>query len=160
MGVTDLDGKWKSQNVNTVAFSGNSGKEGIQAMNSLFNKIIIQKGRTSVIFTTPEIYEYYFDSLLNNQRFQNTVVADAGFTNLTFNNIPIVFDPRCPTGEMYYLDSRHITWVVQSGLEWVMSDEGFQRPIQQDLTSAQFLFAGQTTTNDRRRMGTLTNVTS
>lgn len=158
LSVTDLDGQWKSQNVDTVAFS--TGNAGIQAMNSLFNQILIQKGRTSIIFTTPEIYEFYFNSLLNNQRFQNTVVADAGFTNLTFNNVPIVFDSRCPEGEMYYLDSRHITWVIQSGLDFVMSEEGFQRPIQQDLTSAQFLFAGQTTTNDRRRMGTITNVTA
>lgn len=157
--VTDLDGKWLSANIDTVAFDGNGGKEGIQAMNQLFNQILVQKGKTSVIFTTPTLYEAYFDSLLNNQRFQNTVVADAGFTNLTFNNIPIVFDPRCPEGEMYFIDSRHVTWVVQAGLEWVMSEEGFQRPIQQDLTSAQFLFAGQTSTNDRRRNGFMSNVT-
>jgi len=158
LSVTDLDGRWKSQNIDAVTFSGSSGNEGVQKMNQLFNLILIEKGRTSVIFTTPSVYEFYFDSLLNNQRFQNTLVADAGFTNLTFNNIPIIFDPRCPAGEMYYLDSRHVTWVVQSGLEWVMSEEGFQRPIQQDLTSAQFLFAGQTTTNDRRRLGSLTNI--
>ena len=86
------------------------------------------------------------------------MVADAGFTSLTFKGIPMTFDAGAISGEMYFLNSENIKWEVHKEADMTMSPEGFQTPIGQDVTTAKILFQGNITVNNRRRLGVATGI--
>jgi len=155
LSVTDLDGTWKSPVTDTITFSS----AGVTKMDNMYNQLRIQGAFPSVIFTSPTVYELYNADQQGNKRYTNTMVMDAGFLNITFNEVPIIFDNRCTAGAMYFLDPRHLKWVVHSEADFTMDSAGFQTPIGQDVSMTKILFMGQTTVNNRRRLGYLTSIT-
>ena len=155
LSVTDIDATWLSPVTDTITFSS----AGVTKMDNMYNKLRIQGGFPRVIFTTPAVYELYNADQQGQKRYTNTMVMDAGFLNVTFNEVPVIFDNRCTSGAMYFLDPRHIKWVVHSEADFTMDAAGFQTPIGQDVSMTKILFMGQTTTNNRRRLGYLTSIT-
>ena len=155
LAVTDIGGTWKSPVEDTTTFSS----AGVTKMDNMYNQVRIQGGFPRVIFTTPTVYEKYNSSQSGSKRYTNTMVMDAGFLNVTFNEVPVIFDNRCTAGAMYFLDPRHLKWVVHSEADFTMDAAGFQTPIGQDVSMTKILFMGQTTVNNRRRLGYMTNIT-
>ena len=154
LAVTDIGATWKSPVEDTTTFSS----AGVTKMDNMYNQLRIQGGFPRVIFTTPTIYEKYNASQSGSKRYTNTMVMDAGFLNVTFNEVPVIFDNRCTSGAMYFLDPRHLKWVVHSEADFTMDAAGFQTPIGQDVSMTKILFMGQTTVNNRRRLGYMTNI--
>jgi hypothetical protein len=128
-------------------------------MDNMYNQLRIQGGFPRVIFTSPTVYELYNADQQGQKRYTNTMVMDAGFLNVTFNEVPLIFDNRCTAGAMYFLDPRHLKWCVHSEADFTMDSAGFQTPIGQDVSMTKILFMGQTTVNNRRRLGYLTSIT-
>jgi len=71
------------------------------------------------------------------QQFTNTMNADAGFTTITYNGVPIIWDDNVPDDTMYFLNSRYVN---------------------QDARYAQILMFGQLVIKNRKRQGVLCNV--
>ena len=116
------------------------------------------KSPVSDTITFPTVYELYNADQQGQKRYTNTLVMDAGFMNVTFNEVPIIFDNRCTSGAMYFMDPRHIRWVVHNEADFTMDAAGFQTPIGQDVSMTKILFMGNTTVNNRRRLGYLTSI--
>jgi hypothetical protein len=154
LAVTAAGGTWLSPNSDTITFSS----AGVTKMDNMYNQIRVQGGFPRVIFTTPTVYELYNSDQQGQKRYTNTLVMDAGFMNVTFNEVPIVFDNRCTSGAMYFMDPRHIRWVVHNEADFTMDAAGFQTPIGQDVSMTKILFMGNTTVNNRRRLGYLTTI--
>ena len=154
LAVTAAGGTWKSPVSDTITFSS----AGVTKMDNMYNQIRIQGGFPRVIFTTPTVYELYNADQQGQKRYTNTLVMDAGFMNVTFNEVPIIFDNRCTSGAMYFMDPRHIRWVVHNEADFTMDAAGFQTPIGQDVSMTKILFMGNTTVNNRRRLGYLTSI--
>ena len=155
LAVTDLGGTWLSPVTDTITFSS----AGVTKMDNMYNQLRIQGGFPRVIFTSPTVYELYNADQQGQKRYTNTMVMDAGFLNVTFNEVPLIFDNRCTAGAMYFLDPRHLKWCVHSEADFTMDSAGFQTPIGQDVSMTKILFMGQTTVNNRRRLGYLTSIT-
>ena len=111
-----------------------------------------------LIFTHQDVFEDYEDTQDGLKRYESKMVADAGFTSLTFKGIPMTFDAGAISGEMYFLNSENIKWEVHKEADMTMSPEGFQTPIGQDVTTAKILFQGNVTVNNRRRLGVATGI--
>ena len=154
LAVTAADDTWLSPVTNSITFSS----AGVTKMDNMYNKLRIQGGFPRVIFTTPTVYELYNADQQAQKRYTNTMVMDAGFMNVTFNEVPVIFDNRCTSGAMYFLDPRHLKWVVHSEADFTMDASGFQTPIGQDVSMTKILFMGNTTVNNRRRLGYLTSI--
>ena len=87
-------------------------------------------------------------------RYTDTVTANAGFQNLLFKQMPVVFDTKCNTGEFYMLNSKYIQLVGMSG-KW-MEQTPFMRPENMDAKYSLILSYGNLTIRNRKRHAKLT----
>jgi len=85
--------------------------------------------------------------------------ADAGIGTLLYKGTRIDWDDYCTSGELHLLNSNHIVFFVHADANFAMSEEGFQRPVNQDALLTQILFQGNLATNNRRKGGKLAGLT-
>ncbi len=82
-------------------------------------------GKTSVAFTSLGVRRSYFNLLTQQRRFNGMVDFAGGFKALPFQygskEIPIVEDPDCPTGRMYFLDESEMR--VYHSQDWHFEDK-------------------------------------
>lgn len=89
-------------------------------------------------------------------------LLQAGFTNLLFNNIPLVVDSHVAStannnGVMFFLNEDYIYFVVASRVDFYMED--FQTPVNQDAMVAKLMWAGNLIFNNCQRQGKFTALT-
>lgn len=86
----------------------------IPRMRTMYNECSKKKGKgrqtPDCILTTQEVYEAYEDEALELGQIQmasnkGTARADLGFGGLSFKGAEMYWDPNCPAGEMYFLNS-------------------------------------------------------
>jgi hypothetical protein len=150
-GLNPTTYSWWAANV-TATSSFAAG--GIDKMRTAFNNVSFGNDKPDAIFTTQTIFEYYEKALQPQERFASNTVADAGFLNLTFKGVPIMFDRDCTSGLMYMLNSKNLAFVVHKDADF--STGPFQTPENQDVSTAMILFQGNLTTNQRRKLASIT----
>jgi hypothetical protein len=147
----------------------NSEALGLTDMRAAYNSASVG-GRDvpTLIVTTQTLYEQY-EALFTNvaisgggtsfstQSEGRKQIADGGFSTLEFKGVPIVWDEQCPSGTMYFLNSKHMKLVVHKDANFKTSD--FIKPENQDARVAQILFMGNLTCNRRKSFYKLTNKT-
>lgn len=152
---------WRNQWIGGTATFASAGKS---RMTTLFNSISRNGIRPKLILTSQALFEAYELSLTDDKRFLDSRVADAGFLNLTFKGVPIVFDSDMPyedlgtdEHQMVMLCPEFLNFVIGKGKNFVVTP--FQRPDNQDAEVALiFLYANMTCSN-RGRQGRLTDIT-
>lgn len=86
----------------------------IPKMTNMFNTCSLYKGKgrrtPDIIITTQDIYEEYEDQIRNDFTFEisgNTgnKRADYGLGDLSFKGAELYWDPDCPSGSMYFINS-------------------------------------------------------
>jgi hypothetical protein len=142
----------------TETTSGSFAAQGINDMRTIFNTLSWGNDKPDIIFTTQTIFEYYEKALQPQERFIGNAAADAGFMNLTFKNVPVVFDRDCTSGVMYFLNSKYIALKVHQDADMKTSE--FVEPENQDVTTSKMIWQGNITTNNRRRLGKLKSITA
>jgi hypothetical protein len=73
------------------------------------------------VFAGAGWYEAYEASLTPQVRYTDTSKANLGFTNLMFKNIPIYWDPNCPTGTALGLNSKYVGLTLHSDRNFTQS---------------------------------------
>lgn len=155
-GINPTTYTWWKSNVTSTAGSFAAG--GLGKMRTTFNTLSMGNDKPDIIFCDQNVYEYYEAALQPIQRITNTKAADGGFENLTFKGIPIIFDRDCPSGYMYFLNSKYLNLVVHRDAD--MATTPFITTVDQDITSSKILFQGNMTTNNRRMLGVITGFTA
>jgi hypothetical protein len=141
-----------------TASAGSFAATGIDKMRTSFNDITFGNDKPDAIFTTQTVFEYYEKALQPQERFSGNAVADAGFLNITFKGIPVIFDRSCTSGYMYILNSKYLSFVVHQDADF--STGPFITPENQDVSTAMILFQGNLTTNNRRKLAVITGFTA
>ncbi len=111
-----------------------------------------------IIVTTQSLFETYEGLLTTDIDMLAPGVkkmGDAGFQTLGFKGVPLVWDEDCPSGTMYFLNTRHMSLVVHKDANFETTD--FEKPEDQDALVAQILFMGNLTCNRRKSHNKLTN---
>lgn len=147
---------WWQGNVTTSA--GSFAATGIDKMRTTFNNITFGNDKPDSIFTDQTTFEYYEKALQPQERFSGNAVADAGFMNITFKGIPVVFDRSCTAGYMYFLNSKYLSFVVHEDADF--STGPFITPENQDVSTAMILLQANLTTNNRRKLGVIQGITA
>lgn len=146
---------WKSDVTSTAgSFAGT----GVDKMRTAFNNVSFGNDKPDGIFTTQAVFEYYEKSLQPQERFASNTVADAGFLNLTFKGVPMMFDRDCTSGYMYLLNSNAMAFVTHRDADF--STGAFQTPENADVSTAMILFQGNLTVNNRRKLAVITGITA
>lgn len=124
----------------------------LSGMQTAFGNATSGARNTTIIVTDQTRYNAYWNLLQASQAFpvQPTGVeeqlAQAGFTNLLFNNVPVCVDPHVPAngvasqGHMFFINEDYMYLYVNPRADFTMKD--FREPINQDAMTSLILWAG------------------
>lgn len=139
---------------------------GLPKMRTAYNTASVGgKDTPDLIVTTQALYESYESQFtqtsisgggttFNTESAGMKRAADGGFQSLNFKGVPIVWDELCPTGTMYFLNTKHMKLTAHSDANFKTTD--FVKPENQDARTAQILFMGNLTCNRRKSFYKLT----
>lgn len=143
----------------------------LPAMQAVFGAATDGARHPTIIVTTQATYNRYQNLVQPQQRFPSEPMGTdeqlgkAGFTNLLYNNVPVVVDSHCNTARagttgdsMYFLNEDYIDFVVSPRADMKLED--FQPAINQDAAVAKILFAGDIVFKNIKRQGVLTAITA
>jgi len=152
-GGTDLF--WQS----TVTTSGAFATQGLTDMQTLYYQLSSSSTQDNPthILTTRSVFEKYEQTRLPLARLSDTGTANAGFTNLTFKGVPIIWDQYITSGTLYMMNVNYWNLVVDTATDFITTD--FTSPVNQFVKVAYIVWRGNQTTNNRRRHGKLTSIT-
>lgn len=145
----------------TVTASGSFAAQGLTDMTTSTYLVA-----SSATIDTPNIYitdktdfQRFEQTRLALERIQNTeLTANAGYRNLTFKGVPLVYGNFIISGYLYGLNTNYIDLVVDTETDMVMSP--FVMPVNQTVKVAFILWRGNLCTMNRRRNFKLTGLTA
>jgi len=151
-GIGNAQTWWRNKATAGGAFS-------IGDMTTMYNDVSDGSDFPTVLLTSDTIWEYYHNSQVGQIRYQDTRIADAGFPTLQFMNAPIMWEPQIGnTDEIYFLNFKYLKFETYDGADFVASE--VVKPDNQAARVGQYLWMGQLTCNNRRRLGTLHGITA
>lgn len=127
-------------------------------LSTQYNACSVGNNQPDFEITTSTLWEKYESLLQPQQRFMDEKTANAGFQNLMHKRAPVVWDEACPSGDWYFLNSKHIMLVAHSQ-KWFKMRK-FVEPEDKDAKYAVILSYGNLVTNNRRMLGKLANRTA
>lgn len=134
-----------------------SGTAGI--MESLMLPLLIELTRgndkPNLIVSSNDYYSFFDASQTSVKRYVDSETANAGFMNLQYHGIPVVFDgvSGMPAAHMYFLNTNYIELVVHSDANLTVMDEA--KPYNQDAVVVPVLWMGNMVTSNRALQGVL-----
>jgi hypothetical protein len=129
---------------------------GVNDMNAMYNTVHVNRSKVDIEVTTQAVFQAYEGLAVPNIRFQSLKAADLGFETVAHKTAEVVFDPDCPSGTLYMLNSERLEFVQHSDA-WLTLSE-FQRPYNQDAKVALITSMGELITDSRRSHGYLTSI--
>jgi len=122
-------------------------------MRTMFNNVSKGTEVPDVIVTSQQGFEAYEDEVLEYKQIVNKDTGDASFETIKFKGKDLVWSPSCPSDKMYFLNTDYLEWVVDSDINFEMTD---WKEAQGDLDRvAQILTMGNLVTSNRRMLGVL-----
>lgn len=139
----------------------------IAQIKTMRNTINIGAGGSpiSILVTTQTLFEkleslytptYQMNPLVQSK--ESKRIADAGFTDLEYAGIPVVFDPKCPSGHMFALNTKNSKLYVHK--DAFMDKTAQLKPIDQHVTVQHIVVRATFGTNRRKSLGKLTGKTA
>ena len=128
----------------------------LHKMKKRVNNCTFARQGPKAVFTTKTNFNLYELGLQSNVRYTNTEMADAGFQNLLFKTMPVLFDDNCPTNRMYFVDIASLWLQVLTGGN--MKTTQFQQKDDQLAETALMYLFGNLTTGSRRTNGVITAI--
>lgn len=136
----------------------------LTAMQNLFGKCKSGGRAPTIGFATQTNYNRYWALNTSFQQFpvqpmgKTTQLAQAGFTNLLFNGMPLLTDDHIPTtgstGSLFFFNEDYFTLTVASRAQFKVTD--FQTPVNQDAMTSKLLWAGNLSCSNTSRQGKFT----
>lgn len=154
---------WKS------VVKGSVGSLSEIAMKRMTDAISRNGGKTSIIWTTPDIERQYWQLLSQQRRQVNTTKFTGGFTGLEFNagsagSIPLLTDIDATQGEMLFVNEDQIKMYRPHGFKFMDRDgsmwkQKYANGARYDAYLAQLYEYSELGTHRRNTHGKLTGIT-
>lgn len=143
----------------TVTTSGAFATQGLSDMSTAYYATASSATdeTTTHVITNKTIFQKYEQTRLPLERISNgDLSANAGFRNLTFKGVPIVYGNFIASGKMFGLNMNYMILAVDSATDFITTE--FIVPTNQTIKVAYILWRGVFTTNNRRRLWKLTSI--
>lgn len=153
-GATDTF--WQS----TVTTSGAFATQGLSDMTTAFYAVSSSANEETPthIITNKTIFQKYEQTRLPLERISNgDLSANAGFRNLTFKGIPVMYGNYIGSGLMFGINMNYLMLAVDSMTDFITTE--FIKPTNQTVKVAYILWRGNLITNNRRRHFKLQSIT-
>ena len=143
---------WRNQATSGGSFT-------VADMNAVWNDVSDGIDFPNFLITNSTVYEYYENSQVGLIRYGDTRMADAGFDALLYKSKPIFWDAGMfSTGAIFYVNTKYFRLSIHPSLDFKTTD--FIEPDNQAAKVAKIIFMGNQTCSNRRRVGTLSNITA
>lgn len=145
---------WRNQSTNMTGLS--FAVHGHSKMRTMFNNCgnNLNQDFPDIIVSGQTPYEYYEDSVIEQKRIVNKSLGDAGFENIQFKGVPMIWSPSCANTKMYFLNTRFLKFKYDPMMNFDMT-EWKPIPDQVNDRAAQIILAGNLMTSRRRVHGVL-----
>lgn len=148
---------WRNYVYSTAVTGFGTNQAGIIAMDTTLNNSTFGRQGPKIIITTKAIFTLYQAALTANVRYMKLEDGDAGFKNLLYATLPVMFDDNCPTGRMYFIDTDALRLQVLTQGNMAMT--AFQQAPTQLVSSALLYMLGNLTLGSRRTNGVIASIT-
>lgn len=148
---------WRNYTYATTISAFNTSQEGLKQMDTALNNSTWGKQGPKIILTTKAIFTLYQLALTPNVRYTKLEDGDAGFKNLLYATLPVMFDDDCPTGTMRFIDTDAIKFQVLA--QGNMKMTAMQQSHTQLVTSALLSIFGNLTCGSRRTNACINSIT-
>jgi hypothetical protein len=136
---------WQAkQDTSTTAFS-------LPAFQALMGDCTVDNDKPTVAVTTQDIFDDAWASMTPMQRFTEKDTADAGFTNLLINGIPLLVDSHQTASYMHLINEKYIELVIHKDENFRF--EPFIKPVNQAVSCAKVFLATALTCSNCRMQG-------
>lgn len=129
----------------------------VATLQSLIGDCTVGNDKPTVIPTTQDQFDNIYGLLQPQQRFADADTVKAGFQNILFNGIPVIVDSHVPSGYLFTLNENYLSFIVHSKEDFRF--EPFQKPINQNVSSAKIYWFGALTCSNCRMQGKMTALT-
>jgi len=136
----------------------------LATMQSLFGTLTEGGRHPSLLVGTQANYNRYWALAQGGQAFpvdaggRDEQLAQAGFTNLVFNQVPFAVDSHVPANHIFFLNEDYIHLFVNPRADFAMKE--FREPVNQDAMSSLILWAGNVVLSNCARQGKMSVVTA
>lgn len=157
---------WRSKERDFAANATTFTVDGVSEMNLVLNDCSnnLRQDTPDIILSGKHPFEMYWEETLEQRRVVNRVMGDAGFQNIEFRGIPMVWSPVIDSadvavtpGRMYFLNTRFLKFKYDPMLFFDMT-EWKDIPNQINDRAAQVILAGNLMTSRRRVHGVLHSI--
>lgn len=147
---------WRNQAIDMTGLS--FAINGLDKMRHLLNLCMNNRRMDApdIIVSDMDSYELYEAAVVPMLRIQSNKLADAGFTNQTYKNIPMIWSPSI-TQRMYFLNTRFIEFIYDPNSFFDMTPWK-DIPNQVNDRAAQIATACTFTVSRRRCQGVLSTI--
>ena len=158
--VSDTWTLWQNKYQQQTALTGSlTRKDLIQAdMTALWKKCVFGSEKPDVIFMTHDYHNAFEESQQSLQRYMEPKKAMAGFENVGFKGVPVIFDSNtnfAETGQRaLFLNTKHLFLVQHPQAQWKMEEE--RKPVNQMSVAIPAHWMGALVCKGRRFQGLLT----
>ena len=142
----------KSSDMTGISFATTGQKRMRTILNDCSKNLEARRPNIIVAGQTP--YERYEDSVLDQKRIVNQKLGDAGFENIQFKGVPMIWSPACANTRMYFLNMTYLKFVYDPAYFFDMT-EWKPIPDQVNDRAAQIITAGELVTGRRSAHGVL-----
>ena len=158
--VGDISGTTNTWWQSTSTASGSFAARGLSDLRSAWDTVSVKMpaGGPDLILSDQSSYESYEATLVPTVRYTDVNMGDLGFSNLKYKDAVWTWDPNASSGNIWLLNSKALELVQHEKRLFTMSE--WVKPANQDLKVAQVFWAGELTTNNRRKLAVLTGVTA
>ena len=156
----DINGGTNTWWQSTVTTSGSFAARGLSDLRTAWDNVAIRMpaGGPDLLLSDQTSYEAYEAVLIPTVRYADVSMGDLGFANLAYKQAVWTWDPNAGSGNIWGLNSKALELVQHQDRLFTLSK--WVKPINQDLEGAQLYWAGELTSNNRRKHFNLTSVTA
>lgn len=158
--VGDINGTTSSWWQSQITASGSFAARGLSDLRTTWDNVSVRMpaGGPDLLLSDQTSYEAYEATLTPTVRYSDVTMGDLGFVNLKYKEAVWTWDPNATTGYIFLFNSKALELVQHQNRLFTISE--WVKPANQDLKVAQVFWAGELTTNNRRKLGLLTGVTA
>lgn len=138
--------------------SGSFAVQGLDDMIICWNNASEGAMQPHALFSTYSVFGFYEASLQPQQRFQNTDMANGGFSQLAFHSAPFFPDSKCNSGSLYMLNFDVYKAHFLSGAEFDATP--FVDALEQEAKACKILAKLNTGIADRRFVNKMVSITA
>ena len=153
----DTETWWRNQVIDMTGLS--FATHGIPNMRTMRNNVgnNLKMDMPDIIVSGQVPFEYYEDSTQEQKQIVNQKLGDAGFDNIQFKGMPMVWSPACADTRMYFLNTNFLA-VTYDPTSFFEMTEWKAIPNQVNDRAAQIVVTLELMTSRRRAQGVLFDI--